>query len=168
MKKIKFHSLLFVLIGIEDTDEEMNEKDSHPIFKEFPNDELLGHSQEDQEFLAIMGEHMKVNHEGHLQAPLPFKAGLEGPKLPNNSRAVYNRTLNTLKKLKKSNPELLDFCVTQMGKHIANKHVEVVKEDEPSTETTTSTMMTTTIAYSKNLYNRVRLHTLGIVMHRRL
>ena len=27
-KKIKFHSLHFVLVGIEDTDEEMNEKDS--------------------------------------------------------------------------------------------------------------------------------------------
>ena len=27
-KKNEFHSLLFVLIGIEDTDEEMNEKDS--------------------------------------------------------------------------------------------------------------------------------------------
>ena len=31
----------------------------------------------DQKFLDMMDQHMKVNGEGHLQASLPFKAGLE-------------------------------------------------------------------------------------------
>ena len=32
---------------------------------------------EDQKFLDMTDQHMNVNGEGHLQASLPFKAGLE-------------------------------------------------------------------------------------------
>ena len=121
--------------NLEYSDDGMSQERPHPIFQEFPDDELLGQSQEDQKFLDMMDQHMKVNEEGHLQAPLPFKAGLEGPLMPDNRRAVFMRTSNTLTRLKKKDPELLEFCLTQMGKHIANRHVEVVPEDELNEET---------------------------------
>ena len=98
-----------------------------PIFQEFPDDESPGFSQEDQKFLDLMKDTMRVNEEGHIEAPLPFKS--PNPRMPDNSRPVFQRTANTLKRLRRDK-DLFQFCIESMGKNISQRYVEVVPEEE--------------------------------------
>ena len=97
------------------------------IFDERPDDELPGHSRDDLKFLETMKENVHLDESGHITLPLPFKDS--DPFLPDNQQAVYNRTLNTLNRLK-SEPNKLQSCVKSMQANIDAKFVEVVPENE--------------------------------------
>ena len=97
------------------------------IFETKDDDNLLGLSLEDSRFLKLMEESIHINECGNLTMPLPFKSGR--PSLPNNRGPVYNRTHNTLMRLKKDLQKLTQ-CLEVMGKYISANHVEVVPESE--------------------------------------
>ena len=67
------------------------------VFVARSDDELPGHSQHDQAFPDIMKQDVSVAKECNFQLPLPFKLGQS--HLPDNSKAVYGRTHNTLLQL---------------------------------------------------------------------
>ena len=70
---------------------------------------------------------MTINKEGHIQTPLPFK-GKRDPIMPDNKKAVFLRTSNTLRRLKEQ--DYLQSILDSMEKNIKNKHVEVVPQNE--------------------------------------
>ena len=94
-----------------------------------PDDELPAYSQDDQKFNDIVSSGIRVSEEGFLEMPLPFKDS--DVCMPNNKVAVYNRTCNTLERLKKS-PDKLKECVATMDKYLRANHVEFIPVNEPS------------------------------------
>jgi hypothetical protein len=98
-------------------------------FAEFRDDEMSGLSQDDAQFLRIVFQGIKVNDEGRITMPLPFKD--DDPRPPDNRNAVYQRSKNTLLRLKRDE-EKLTACLSSMEKNIKARYVEKV----PLTERT--------------------------------
>ena len=92
------------------------------VFQETPEDEELGLSQDSKEFLSILNVEHRVDEDGNLELPLPFK---ESVKIPNNSAVVFKRTENALNRLRK-NPSKLDACVKNMQHCIDQGYIEQV------------------------------------------
>ena len=97
------------------------------IFAEFKDDELLDLSKDDTTFMQKVSSTIRVNHDGNISMPLPFKSS--EVCLPDNRIPVLKRTQNTLSRLK-SDPDKLAQCVTSMGKNLREHHVAEVPEDE--------------------------------------
>ena len=96
-------------------------------FQEFKDDELLGLSKNDEEFLDILKEGMVINDKGQVQCPLPFKNRCD-PVMPDNKQAAYHRTSKMLKKL--ASKPYLESILDTMRFSISEGHVEKVPEDE--------------------------------------
>lgn len=105
------------------------------IFKEYEDDELLGVSKEDQRFLSIVKEGIHIDDKGYVTIPLPFKE--DSPQFQDNRTAVFNRSLNTLNKLKKD-PNKLEKSLSAMEKNINSGHVEVVPASEVKSPSNTT------------------------------
>ena len=89
------------------------------LFKERPDDDLPGFSKEDEEFNSIVSNGIRINEEGKIEIPLPFKPGAE---VPENRLAVYHRSKNTLSRLGKD-PETKVKCTEIMGNYLEKGHV---------------------------------------------
>ena len=98
------------------------------VFLEEFDDEMLGFSRDDQNFLHIMAEKVKVAPNGKVMAPLPLR---DAQPLPSNQAAVFYRTKNTLDRLK-LNPTKLATCVASMEKSLSKGFVEEVPAHEES------------------------------------
>ena len=92
------------------------------VFTRHSDDEVLGLSQNDKEFLSIVSNGAQIDQDGNLEIPLPLKRDLS---LPANSAQVFKRTEGTLRKLKR-NPEKLAGCIQNMQRSIESGHVEQV------------------------------------------
>ena len=92
------------------------------VFVQNEDDEEIGLSQNDKEFLSIVSDGVCVDEEGNLEIPLPLKQNFN---LPNNASQVFKRTENTLGKLKR-NPEKLAGCVQNIQRSIDSGYVEQV------------------------------------------
>ena len=103
-----------------------------PIFGTLPDDEVEDLSVEDHEFLDHIHAEIKINAEGRIQAPLPWRGKVE-PYMPDNSRASYGRQVNMFKALAKD-PVKQAFYFENMGQNIQNKYVEPVPQDELETD----------------------------------
>lgn len=96
-------------------------------FKEFPDDESLGLSKEDSQFLESVSGNISINDEGHISLPLPFRSPSKHP--PDNRTPIFNWTRSALRKLRRS-PDKIDRCVEAMNKHLKAGHVELVPTEE--------------------------------------
>lgn len=94
------------------------------MFAKHKDDEQLGLSSEDSQFLEIIGKGIHLNSIGNIEMPLPLRPNF---KLPDNRHAVFNRTATTLKKMKSDN---LEACLKQMQKCLDNDQVEQVPTEE--------------------------------------
>lgn len=92
-----------------------------------PGDELTGPSREDLQFLDTVSTGIHVNDSGHIAMPLPFRSAIV--RLPNNCSAVFQRTKNTLTRLKKDKDKL-NQCIESMQKTISSDYVELVPASE--------------------------------------
>ena len=97
------------------------------VLLRLPDDEMKGLSQDDVKFDAIMEAGTHVNDSGQIEMPLPFRD--ETQILPDNCKAVYCRTKNTLERLKTNKERLEKFCATIQA-YIDAKHVEPVPKEE--------------------------------------
>ena len=98
------------------------------VFDERPDDELKSYSEEEKAFNNIMQSSVTINNKGHISMPLPFRD--PDPCLPDNMKAVYHRTNNTLQRLKKNSVKLKD-CLKIMQTNIDAHYVEEIPADEP-------------------------------------
>ena len=96
-----------------------NRKD---VFAQCSDDEELGLSQYDKEFLDIVTDGVRVDEDGNLELPLPIK---KGAKLPQLSTHVFQRSETTLNKLKRDK-EKLEGCITNMQRSLESGYVEQV------------------------------------------
>ena len=94
---------------------------SDSLFLKSKDDEKLGLSIEDRDFLKIMDQEM-TEENGHWVAPLPFK--LHRQKLPNNKIQALNRAKNLQFSLQK-NPTKMNHFVSFMANVLDNGHAEV-------------------------------------------
>ena len=101
------------------------------IFRPRSDDEQPGISQNDQAFLDIMHQGVKVTSDCYIQLPLPFKHS-KCP-LSNNSNAVYGRTHNTLVNLAKHEWKITQ-SIPAMQHNINEGYVEQVPESSPRTQ----------------------------------
>ena len=85
-----------------------------------PEDELPGDSQYDKKFLDKVEAEICKNGRGNVQMPLSFK---DESDFPDNSKAVYMRTKNTLLRIAKDLP-VAAKCVETMQSYIDQGHVE--------------------------------------------
>ena len=97
------------------------------VFEETPFDEIDCNSKEDQKFLEIVSNGIKVTPESNISMPLPFKK--ENPIMPDNKIAVYQRTKNTLTRLRNDKSKLEQSLKT-MQKYLDAGHVEELAEDD--------------------------------------
>ena len=97
------------------------------VFQEFHDDEQLGLSKNDEEFLEILKKEMVVNSKGQIQCPLPFKNKCD-PVLPDNRNGAYDRTGKMLRKL--ANKPYLQSILDSMDYSISEGHIEPVPDDE--------------------------------------
>ena len=95
--------------------------DVYDIFAEQHNDEFTCLSKDDQQFLDIVNGGIKSTPIGNISMPLPFK--YDKVKLPDNKLAVFNRSQNTLHRLKKD-PFKLEQSISTMQKYLNANHVE--------------------------------------------
>ena len=96
------------------------------VFKEQPDDEDIGLSQYDKEFLSIVTNGVRVDEDGNLEVPLPLK---ENHDLPRSAAHVFKRTENTLNKLKRD-PDKLECCVQNIQRSLDCKYIEQVPISE--------------------------------------
>ena len=92
-----------------------------------PDDELPGKSQDDIKFDNIMDSRTNITDKNYIVVPLPFKN--EDVMFPDNRKAVYVRTKNTLQRLSKDSDKLEQCCST-MQKYLKAGHVEPVPYDQ--------------------------------------
>ena len=95
-------------------------------FAEFPDDHLPGLSRDDENFMKIVSDGVRVDPTGNLVIPLPLR---DSPVLPANKQAVFCRSRNSLRRVQRSAKATAD-CVEVLGKYIRAGHVEVVPKDE--------------------------------------
>ena len=91
-----------------------------------PDDDSPGLSADDRAFLDIVEAGISKTTSGHLQVPLPFR---DDRPLPSNKMAVYQRTKNTLNRLKRD-PEKIDQCISSMEQSLSAGHVETIPQHE--------------------------------------
>ena len=91
---------------------------------------MLGISVNDEKFLSIMREGVKIDKYGKIEVPLPFK---DGELLPCNRWPVYHRTKNTLDRLK-SYLDDVSKCLDVMRDTLASGFVERVPNSELAIE----------------------------------
>ena len=96
------------------------------VFKEQPDDEDIGLSQYDKEFLSIVTNGVRVDEDGNLEVPLPLKDNYD---LPRSAAHVFKRTENTLNKLKRD-PDKLECCVQNIQRSLDCKYIEQVPISE--------------------------------------
>ncbi|XP_069109080.1 uncharacterized protein [Argopecten irradians] len=70
------------------------------VFRHTKDDEVLGLSQEDKEFIHQMEEEFYKTPEGNWSAPLPLRQ--HRPRLENNRDQVFKRTENLVKSLQRN------------------------------------------------------------------
>lgn len=99
-------------------------------FAAHPDDELPGLSQDDVKFIHKISSNIRVNDEGNITMPLPFRQ--DDVKLPDNRSPVYCRMRTTLAKIKRD-PNQLQQCITSMEANIKAKHIEEVPPQSNST-----------------------------------
>lgn len=92
-----------------------------PIFVRDKDDDKVGPSIEDREFLKIMDQQVSRNDEGYWEAPLPFRSPRS--TLPNNRQQVLRRARFLDFSLKKDNVKMEQF-VAFMQKLLDNNHAE--------------------------------------------
>ena len=85
-----------------------------------PEDEFPGMSRHEKRFQDIVETVVHPNARGNLELPLPF---IDNPEFPDNRKAVYMRTRNSLLRIKKDEV-VLEKCVTTMQNYIDAGHVE--------------------------------------------
>ncbi|KAK3082438.1 hypothetical protein FSP39_009290 [Pinctada imbricata] len=100
------------------------------IFQRSLNDEKVGLSADDREFLKIMDHDMKKGENGNWEAPLPFRSSR--PNLPNNRSQALKRALILQTSLKK-NPAKQQHFVSFMEK-IINSGAAEIAPDKPEGE----------------------------------
>ena len=96
------------------------------LFQERPDDDLPGLSKEDEEFNSIVSSGIRVDEEGNIEIPLPFKPGAE---VPENRLAVYHRSKNTLSRWARD-PETREKIREIMGNYVAKGHVRQLPPEE--------------------------------------
>ena len=96
-------------------------------FARLPDDEFPDSSVKNKKIDRIISEGTSVNNDGKLVMPLPFED--DDHVMPDNRKPVFQRTLNTLNRLK-SDPEKLQQCIDTMQKYIDAGHVEFVPQHE--------------------------------------
>ena len=84
-------------------------------------------SQEETQFINIVSKHIDTDERGNLVMPSSFKSGR--PSMPNNSKAVFMRTKNTLDRLKKNEQKMTE-CLKCMQDSINAKHVEEIPKKD--------------------------------------
>ncbi|XP_063406647.1 uncharacterized protein LOC134690610 [Mytilus trossulus] len=103
-------------------------KDNEPdigstVFKQTREDDTLGLSQEDKEFLIVMDKEFHTSENGRLSAPLPFRR--DRPKLQNNYHQARQRAENLSRSFKRDSTKQQHF-VEFMKKIFVNNHAEAV------------------------------------------
>ncbi|CAG2217211.1 unnamed protein product [Mytilus edulis] len=101
------------------------------IFLKKKDDDTVGLSIEDKEFLKVMDENVHQNSDGNWEAPLPFRYPRQ--RLPNNRSHAFKRAMNldvSLRRDEKKKEHLFEF----MKKVLERKHAEIApplsQEDE--------------------------------------
>ena len=92
------------------------------------DDELSARSRDDARFDAILRHGTYVDAEGNITMPLPFR--FPEQLMPDNKRAVYARTKNSLIRTARD-PDQLSKCTDTMGQYWACNHVEQIPDSEP-------------------------------------
>ncbi|XP_069105757.1 uncharacterized protein [Argopecten irradians] len=92
------------------------------LFQRTKEDDKVGTSVEDRQFIAIMEREMFRNEEGNWTAPLPFR--VPRLKMPNNRAMAYKRALILESSLKR-NPTKKEHFVTFMSKVLSSGAAEV-------------------------------------------
>ena len=114
-------------------DAELNFDSNKPcnfnIDHECIGDEMLGLSKNDQKFNQVMNNSVSLTEAGNLQMDLPLK---ETVSFPDNKAAVFNRTFNTLNRLRKEYVKL-NQCISVMDKYILAGHVKQIHTEESIT-----------------------------------
>ncbi|XP_062620653.1 uncharacterized protein LOC134282244 [Saccostrea cucullata] len=105
--------------------------DNDPMFKRQPNDNELGQSIEDTQFLELMDKTFTKNSTGKWTAPLPFRETRE--KLPNNRSVALKRALMLQGSLQR-NPTKREHFVSFMQGIFDSGHAEVAPPIQPGQE----------------------------------
>lgn len=103
-----------------------NHQLSNDPFTVMPDDEDIGKSRDDAQFLEIMACGAKLAQNGSIELPIPLKSHA---KLSDNQITVQMRTRNTLKRLKQDEERWMG-CIASMGDSIRQGHVEEIPEAE--------------------------------------
>ena len=98
---------------------------NNDVFEQYPDDEELAHSQNDKKFLETLSNGTVVDSDGNLELPLPLKTD----PLPDNRAAVFARTSNTLKRIKRDAAKL-QAVTESMQKNISNGYIEQIPLDD--------------------------------------
>ena len=97
------------------------------IYKTHPDDEEPGLSTEDRIFLSKLTAGVCTSKDGRLELPLPVRDDHIG--LPDNSCAVYGRTLGTVRQIFKD-PVKVSQCTESIQKSLDKGYIEEVPPDE--------------------------------------
>ena len=104
---------------------ERDSSEDMDIFKKRHDDNIIGHSVEDREFLNLMEKEMKISACGNWTAPLPFRK--DRPPLPNNKPMALKRAMILDSSLKKNEKKCQHF-VTFMEKVIHSGAAEIAPD----------------------------------------
>ena len=99
------------------------------VFSKRRDDEEIGLSQEDKQFLSTVSNGARVDEDGNLEIPLPFKYH---EHLPNKAGKAYKRTETMLNSLK-TKPSKLEGCLEHVKRSLDNGHIEQVPFNEKET-----------------------------------
>lgn len=92
------------------------------MFTRNKDDNKVGLSIEDKQFIQVMEKSLHKDADGNWVAPLPFRE--DRPPLPNNRLQTLNRAKNLHSSLSKD-PVKLQHMVTFMQRVFDSKHAEV-------------------------------------------
>ena len=92
------------------------------------DDDMKGISQDNILFNDIVSNSICVNEKGNIEMALAIKPNAE---IPDNRAAIYNRSFNTLMRLKRDKKKLTSSCQV-MGEYIRAGHVEQLALVHPS------------------------------------
>ena len=101
------------------------------VFDRTANEEKIGTSVEDREFIAIMDSEMVKEPTGNWIAPLPFRSPRQ--RLPNNRQQALNRA-KTLGRSLQRDPEKKQHFLDFMQKVLDNNHAEIAPPLEEKEE----------------------------------
>ena len=106
------------------------------IYVRSEDDDKIGSSIEDRQFMELMSREMKRGESGNLYASLPFKP--EKKRLPNNRERVFTRFQSLLRSFQKK-PELKQHYLTFMQTVLEKGHAELAPEPQTFYYLTSST-----------------------------